>query len=106
MTKEAYFEMCEMMNSEPIEEQIPLDFEDLFLEAQLAFSIYYKLRDEWDGFNGNYLGKNYSGLLDLFTILEVPVEDHKTMYSIIGIIDFYRSKLIQSKKPTKDAKAS
>lgn len=99
MTKEAYFEMCEALGSEPIEDEIPVEFSDLFIDVQEAINIYGKLRDEWDTVNGNYLGKSYSGIIDIFTILEVPVEDHKTMYNLISIIDTHRSKSIADNKP-------
>lgn len=99
MTKEAYFEMCEMMGSEPDPNEIPVEFDDLFVDVQEALGIYSKLRDEWDTMNGVYLGKNYSGILDIFTILDVPVEDRKTMFELIGIIDKHRSEAIAAKKP-------
>jgi len=99
MTKEAYFDMCEMLGSEPIEEEIPVEYEDFFTEVQQAFSIYNKLRDDWEGMSGNYMGKHMEGILDLFIILEVPAEDYKTMLDLIDIIDRHRSKTIQDKKP-------
>lgn len=99
MTKEAYFEMCETLGSEPIEEEIPVDFEDLISDVQEAMGIYFKLRDEWDTMNGTYLGKSYAGILDIFIILDVPIEDRKTMFELIGIIDFHRSKAISDAKP-------
>ena len=99
MTKEAYFDMCEMMGSEPIDEEIPVDYEDFHIDVQEALGIYQKLRDEWDTMNGNYMGKSYAGILDIFTILEVPVEDHKTLFDLLGIIDIHRSKAIADLKP-------
>lgn len=99
MTKEAYFEMCEMLNSEPIESEIPVDFNDMFVEVQEAMQIYSKLRDEWDSMNGVYLGKNYAGILDILTLLEVPTEDQKTVFELLGIIDKHRSKAISDNKP-------
>ena len=99
MTKEAYFEMCEMLGNEPLLEEIPVDYEDLYTDVQQALSIYQKLRDEWDTMNGTYLGKNYSGILDIFTLIDVPVEDKKTMFELIGIIDRHRSKAIADAKP-------
>lgn len=101
MTKEAYFEMCEMMGSEPIESEIPIDFNDFPVTVQQAFGVYSKLRDEWDTMNGNYMGKSYAGILDILTILEVPVEDRKTMFELIGLIDKYRSEMIAANKPKK-----
>ena len=99
MTKTAYLEMCEMLGSEPIEEEMPVEYDDLFIDIQQAMGIYSKLRDEWDTMNGVYMGKNYSGILDIFTILEVPVQDHKTMFDLIGMIDSYRAKAIADNKP-------
>lgn len=92
MTKAAYYEMCEALGSEPIDSEVPVEFDDLYLDVQEAFSIYSKLRDEFDSVNGHYLGKNYAGILDIFTILGVPEEDRKTVFDLIGIIDIHRSK--------------
>lgn len=99
MTKEAYFEMCEALGTEPIDEEIPVDYEDFCLDVQEALGIYQKLRDEWDTMNGVYLGKNYVGLVDILELLEVPVEDRRTQFELIGIIDRHRSKAIADAKP-------
>lgn len=99
VTKEKYFEMCEALGSEPLEEEIPIEYEDLLLDVQEALDIYNKLRDEWDTMNGNYMGKNYSGIKDIFDILEVPVEDRKTVFNLIGMIDHHRSVAISESKP-------
>jgi hypothetical protein len=99
MTKAAYFEMCEALGSEPLESEIPVDYEDLLVDVQEALAMYHKLRDEWDSMNGVYLGKSYAGILDIFEIQGVPVEDRKTLYDLIGIIDTHRSKAIADAKP-------
>lgn len=99
MTKETYFEMCEMMGSEPIKEEVPVEYDDLLVDVQEALSIYSKLRDEWDTMNGNYLGKSYAGINDIFNILEVPVEDRKTLFNLLGIIDSIRSTILAENKP-------
>lgn len=91
--------MCAALGSEPLQEEIPVEFEDLYVDVQEALSIYYKLQDNWDSMGGNYLGKNYSGIKDIFDVLEVPVEDRKTMFDLIGIIDSHRSKAIADAKP-------
>jgi hypothetical protein len=88
-----------MLGNEPLLEEIPVDYEDLYTDVQQALSIYSKLRDEWDTMNGVYMGKNYSGILDIFTLIDVPVEDRKTMFDLIGIIDRHRSKAIADAKP-------
>lgn len=101
MTKAAYFEMCEMMGSEPIESQIPVELDDFPTEVQQAFSIYAKLRDDWDGMSGTYMGKHLEGIRDLFIILDVPVEDHKIMLELVEVIDKNRSKSISETKAAK-----
>lgn len=99
MTKEKYYEMCEMLNSEPDEEEVPVEFDDFNTDVQQAFGIYQKLKDEWDTMNGNYMGKSFAGILDILTILDVPQEDHRTMFDLINIIDEHRSKAIRDSKP-------
>ncbi len=99
VTKEVYFQICEAMGSEPIEDQIPVEYSDLSLDVQAALSIYGKLKDEWDTMNGNYLGKSYAGIIDIFTLLEVPLEDRRIMFDLIGDIDRHRTKAIQDNKP-------
>jgi hypothetical protein len=99
MTRDSYLEMCEMMGSEPDPNEMPVEFSDMFTDVQEALLTYNKLRDEWDTMNGNYLGKSYSGILDIFTLIEVPVEDHKTIFDLIGIIDKHRSKALADAKP-------
>jgi hypothetical protein len=103
MTKAAYFEMCESLGSEPIESEIPVESTDLPEEVQYAFSIYNKIRDDWDGFNGVYLGKNFSGILDIFSILDVQVEDRKYLFELLTIIDIHRSNAIAEQKAAKTA---
>ena len=99
MTKDAYFELCDALGTEPVESEIPVDYDDFHIDVQEALGIYSKLKDEWDTMNGNYLGKSFAGILDIFTILEVPVEDHKTIFNLISIIDTHRSKAIMDAKP-------
>ena len=99
MTKSAYFEMCEALGSEPIDSEIPVDFEDLYIDVQQALGIYHKFRDDWDYMNGVYLGKNFTGLKDILDILEVLPEDRKTMFELLGIIDKHRAKAIADSRP-------
>jgi hypothetical protein len=99
MTAESYYEMCELLGSEPIEEEIPVEYEDLILEVQEAMQIYNNLQDSWDYMGGNYIGKNLNGFKDILEIFEIPQEDHKSIYALIMQIDHIRAKLILDKKP-------
>lgn len=104
MTKEAYFEMCEALGTEPLDEEIPVEMQDFPVEVQEAINIYYKLRDEWDTMNGIYLGKSYAGLGDILTILEVPNEDRKFLLEWLAVMDAARSKSLKALRPAKEVK--
>lgn len=98
MTKEQYFEMCEMMGSEPVESEIPVEFDDFPLEVQQAFNAYRMLRDEWDTMNGNYLGKSLIGVKDVLEATEIEHSDQKFIVMLIRMIDNVRSDEINNKK--------
>lgn len=99
MTKEKYFEMCELMKTDPVDSEIPTEFEDLNEDIQYAIGVYNMLQDNWDTMNGNYLGKNMVGLTDIFRIMEV--DDYRTCFYIISILDKIRGEIINTKKPAK-----
>jgi len=98
MTKEQYFEMCEAMGSEPVESEIPTEFEDFPLEVQQAFNAYRMLRDEWDTMTGSYLGKSLIGVKDVLEATEIEPSDQKLIIMLIRMIDAVRSDEINNKK--------
>ena len=98
MTKDTYFEMCEMLGEEPVEENIPVELDDFPLEVQQAMLVYRMLRDEWDGFSGTYFGKSLMGIKDILDAVEINEEDHKFIIMLIRQIDDVRSNEINSKK--------
>ena len=85
-----------MLNKEPAEEDTPVEFEDLPTDVQDGMYVYNMLQDNWDTMNGLYLGKQRVGISEIFNIL--GVEDFKTTYHIVNIIDKVRSEMINSKK--------
>lgn len=99
MTKEQYFEMCEMLGSQPLESEIPVELGDLPIEAQEAYRVYSLLNDNWEGMSGTYLGKNMAGLKDILDIL--GIEDKITTLSIIQLIDNARLQYIKTQQKTK-----
>ena len=103
MTKAAYFEMCEQLGSEPVEEEIPVDFDDFPLELQQAFIVYRMLRDEWEGMNGLYLGKSLAGIHEIFFACEIEPEDYKYILILVRIIDQVRQEQVNSKTTKKPA---
>lgn len=97
MTRDKYLEMCEMMNSEPVESEIPVEYDDFPLEAQQALSVYRMLKDEWEGFNGLYLGKSFIGLTEILDYMEVDAADRKLTVQLIKLIDSVRTELINKR---------
>ena len=103
MTKDTYFEMCEMLGNPVVEEDIPVELDDFPIEMQQAFSVYRMLRDEWDTMNGNYLGKSLIGIRDVLEATEIELGDQKFITALVRIIDDVRSAEINKKikEPTK-----
>lgn len=99
MTKDAYFEMCEALGSEPLESEIPVEYDDFPVEVQEAIRIYNNLQDNWDYMGGNYIGKNLNGFKDILSIFEVDPQDYRAVYELIMRIDRIRAKSIQDSKP-------
>jgi len=103
MTKEQYLDMCEQLGSTPLEEEIPVEVEDMELEVQEALSIYRILRDEWEYVGGNYLGKNLNNLFELFAAHDIPSVDYKVYYELIHMIDSLRIEEMRKQNKEKPA---
>lgn len=101
MTKDTYFEMCEMLGQEPIESEIPVELSDFPDIIQQCFVIYGILADTWDPMGGNYLGKDYAIIFKLFEIYEVDAAEILLSLDFLQHIDSVRSKLIADKIKTK-----
>jgi len=65
--------------------------------AQLSLTIYETLRDDWDYMGGNYIGKSLLNIFQVFTLYDLPKEDHMLVYKIINIIDNERRAIIRAK---------
>lgn len=102
MTKDMYFEMCETLGTEPVESEIPVEFDDFPFEVQQAFNAYRMLRDEWDFMNGTYLGKSLIGVKDVLEATEVEASEQKFIVMLIRVIDNIRSDEINNKKKTQE----
>jgi len=91
-----------MLGTEPIEEEMPIDLEDLFYETRVAIKIHSLLKDVWEGMNGVYLGKSLVGLDILFSIYTVDTLPFKEyVLSIINFVDYHIYKDIERKKKQK-----
>lgn len=96
MTKDAYFEMCEVLGSTPVEEEIPFEFEDFPLGVQLAFIVYQNLQDNWEPVSGQYLGKIRQNFVQVLDLLGIGTEDHKEIFTLVNLIDSVRIALVKN----------
>jgi hypothetical protein len=103
MTKDQYFEMCEMMGSEPVEAEIPVELDDFPEEVQQAFQMYYLLRDVWEGMSGTYMGKDYSTIFDFFRLYDIDPQDQLLTLGYIRQIDSVRSDIFHEKQKSREA---
>jgi hypothetical protein len=76
-----------MLNTEPKEEEIPITREDLSYETQEVLSLYDKLQAQWEGFSGQYLGKDLSLLPILFREYNTVDYIRRYAWEIIPYID-------------------
>lgn len=97
MTREVYYEMCAALGSTPIEEEIPVEFEDFPILVQTAISMYNSLRDDWDYMAGNYVGKSLINLFEMFELYNIEEHEKLMVYKILSIVDNERRKLIRAK---------
>ena len=97
MTKESYFELCEMMQSEPLESEIPIELSDFPALIQEVFQIYFMLTDSWDTMGGSYLGKNLSNVFEFFNLYEFEQAEQILALSTIQQMDSARRTLISAK---------
>lgn len=102
MTKEQYFEMCEMLGAEPKDSEIPVEFGDLPLDVQEAYHVYSHLKDTWNVMDGSYTGKDYAGILDVLEIM--GIEDKRSIFSIIELLDRKRKEAIRMTTPSEPTK--
>ena len=72
------------MGKEPVEQDIPIEPGDLSYEAQQALLIFSVLPDKIEGMNGIWLGKEFSGIGDIFDFYEI--DDRREVFELLTYI--------------------
>lgn len=103
MTKEQYLEMCVALGTTPDPEEIPVEYSDFPTEIQEVLEVYATLQDNWDTFNGNYLGKNLSNIVDIFDILNIEDTNRVFTLQMIGFIDRIRMDQIVERRKQEES---
>jgi len=78
--------MCEQLGQEPIPEEIPASFEDFPHIVQTSMNVYAILPDNWDGFSGTYMGKDYA-LLPYLADTVYAVTNKAQLVKYVTLID-------------------
>ena len=106
MDSEQYFQMCEQMGWEPKEEEIPKDASYLSYEVQCALVLFNCLPDKWEGMSGSWMGKDYSGLMDIMDIYQM--DNKKDIFTLLKIAEHEAAKFYSEKRKQQEslAKAS
>lgn len=89
-----------MMGTEPVDDEIPVEVQDLPYQAQTALEIYSYLRDRYDSFSGIFLGKDLTNIKQVLEIWEVSLEEYKIIFMVINMIDSIRINALIKNKPS------
>ena len=97
MSIDQYLLLCEQMGWEPKEEEIPIDPASLPLESQQALVLLNALPDKWEGMNGVWLGKDYTGLADIMSIYQI--NDNKLeVFELLKVCEAQLGKYYEQKR--------
>lgn len=105
MTREQYYEMCEALGTTPDENQVPIEFSDLATEVQQCVWLYNSLKDVWDYFGGNYVGKDLTHFWSLFQLYNLDPRDGRWYWDMVTHIDNIRSRQIAQDQKNKQKPA-
>jgi len=89
------------MGWEPDEDRIPIEASSLSIEAQQALIILNSLQDMWDGMNGTWLGKDYSGLLAVMDIYEI--DDRRSVFELLKVAETELDKFYAQKRKEQES---
>ncbi len=84
------------MGVEPKEEDIPKDPSTFSVEAQQALVLMNALPDIWEGMNGVWLGKNYTGLFDIMSLYGVI--DRRAVFELLKVCEDELGKFYAQKR--------
>jgi len=101
MSIDQYFEMCEQMGWEPKEEEIPKNPSHLSYNVQGALTLFNALPDIWEGMSGTWMGKDYSGLMDIMNIY--GFDNKKEIFSLLKIAEGEAGKFYAEKAKQKES---
>jgi len=103
MDTEQYLLMCDQMGWEPEINKIPKDPSEFSLEVQNCLILFNALPDNWDGMSGSWMGKDYSGLMDIMDIYEM--EARRNIFELLKIAEVEAGKYYAQQRKQAESKA-
>jgi hypothetical protein len=90
--------MCEAIGSEPLEEEIPPDFEELLYESQMAIVLYNYFPDSWSGgMSSFYVGKIFTNIEYIFNLFNIPEGSRIYILNFMLLIDQENARTMNEK---------
>ena len=96
MDIEQYLQMCEQMGWEPNEDEMPRDPSHLSYNVQSTLILYNALPDLWEGMSGTWMGKDYSGLMDIMDIYNL--DNRREVFTLLKVAEGEASKFYAEKQ--------
>ena len=101
MDIEQYLQMCEQMGWEPNEDEMPKDASHLSYNVQGALVLYNALPDIWEGMSCTWMGKDYSGLMDIMDIYSL--DNKKEIFNLLKVAEGEASKFYAEKQKQQES---
>ena len=74
--------MCVSLGSEPLAEEMPVDYDDLKLETTYALQVYNLLRGRAQTY-----GRDFSNVESIFKVLNIPPNSRGVVLELLVLID-------------------
>jgi hypothetical protein len=103
MDTEQYMLMCEQMGWEPDLSKVPKDPSEFSIEVQSALLLFNSLPDNWEGMSGTWMGKDYSGLMDIMDIYEM--ENRRAVFELFKVAEAEAGKYYTQQKKQAEARS-
>lgn len=96
MSRQQYIEMCQQLGSTPLEEEMPIELDNLTVQSQEVIEIFNYLPDEW-GAMGGYTGKDLKNFPVIFKLFKVKKSNWLLYLDLLGILIEHQIEIVNKK---------
>lgn len=97
MSKAEYLDMCVNLGTEPDENEMPPDFEDLTIQSQECINLFNYLPDKWNEMSGSYVGKDLSDLFTIYKLFNIDKCNWLLYLELLNVIIDERIRSVNNK---------